>query len=258
MAARSRVALCGADSSNILETTLTTEHGIARLTESLNSGEAGRLPWSELARRIEGIEGEVVFDLIYHPGTRAGQITPWQSETPNGRVHHVGPVMTMLRLDEAAATISLCDDRGVHATFAIRAGDTQVVALLAAEELQLCLYGDIFEMASRFLDAGHILDQATARQLFELGNECADIWMRKDSGFWELEIHEHYTMSKVECWLALRRASELAKAGHLSTAMLHAGSASRHASWNGSTRNAGPRPNRRTRSTPAPKTWTPA
>ncbi|WP_234422319.1 glycoside hydrolase family 15 protein, partial [Xanthomonas fragariae] len=364
------------DGSNILETTFTTEHGIARLTESLNSGEAGRLPWSELAQRIEGVEGEVVFDLIYHPGTRAGQATPWQSETPNGRVHHVGPVMTMLRFDEAAATISLCDDRGVHATFAIRAGDTQVVALLAAEEdalpvpaledidgriersdaewrqwsgnlrydsgyrdevvrsalalkflwfsptgaiaaavtvalpeqidengnwdyryawvrdtayttkaflrvgaladakaafswlmrtirrhrpgerpcntldgelvpdereidipgyrgtrpvrvgntantqLQLCLYGDIFEMASRFLDAGHILDQATARQLFELGNECADTWMRKDSGFWELEIHEHYTMSKVECWLALRRASELAKAGHLSTAML--------------------------------------
>ncbi|AOD14307.1 glycosyl hydrolase [Xanthomonas fragariae] len=38
------------DGSNILETTFTTEHGIARLTESLNSGEAGRLPWSELER----------------------------------------------------------------------------------------------------------------------------------------------------------------------------------------------------------------
>lgn len=70
------------DGSNILETTFSTATGSARLTESLNSGEAGRLPWSELARRIEGLEGRVVFDLIYRPGTRAGEATPWQSETP--------------------------------------------------------------------------------------------------------------------------------------------------------------------------------
>src|SRR5689334_10933318 len=36
--------------SNVLETTLHTRSGIARLTESLNSGTAGRLPWEELAR----------------------------------------------------------------------------------------------------------------------------------------------------------------------------------------------------------------
>ncbi len=64
------------DGSNILETTFSTATGSARLTESLNSGEAGRLPWSELARRIEGIEGRVVFDLIYRPGTRAGEAPP--------------------------------------------------------------------------------------------------------------------------------------------------------------------------------------
>ncbi len=90
----------------------------------------------------------------------------------------------------------------------------------ANDQLQLCLYGDVFEMTARFVDAGHILDPETARQLFDLGNECADAWMRKDAGFWELEQDEHYTMSKIECWMALRRASELAKAGHLSSAML--------------------------------------
>ncbi|EGD09892.1 glycosyl hydrolase, glucoamylase [Xanthomonas vesicatoria ATCC 35937] len=106
------------------------------------------------------------------------------------------------------------DIPGYRNTAPVRVGNT------ANTQLQLCLYGDIFEMASRFLDAGHILDQEAARQLFELGNECADTWMHKDAGFWELDTNEHYTMSKVECWLALRRASELAKAGHLSTAML--------------------------------------
>ena len=44
--------------------------------------------------------------------------------------------------------------------------------------------------------------------------------MRKDSGFWELEDLQHYTMSKLECWMALRRACELAEAGHITTARL--------------------------------------
>jgi GH15 family glucan-1,4-alpha-glucosidase len=41
--------------SNVLETTFITKDGVARVTESLNSGVSGRLPWCELARRIEGI-----------------------------------------------------------------------------------------------------------------------------------------------------------------------------------------------------------
>ncbi len=90
----------------------------------------------------------------------------------------------------------------------------------ATDQLQTCAYGDVLEMASRMLDAGHILDPTTARLLFELADECADIWMRKDSGFWEREELQHYTMSKVEFWTALRRACELAQAGHLTTARL--------------------------------------
>jgi hypothetical protein len=34
------------------------------LTESLNSNYAGRLPWCELARRVEGIKGEVELRVI--------------------------------------------------------------------------------------------------------------------------------------------------------------------------------------------------
>lgn len=40
--------------SNVLETTFRTSGGVAVLTESMNSGTAGRLPWVELARRVEG------------------------------------------------------------------------------------------------------------------------------------------------------------------------------------------------------------
>lgn len=361
--------------SNVLETQLRTDTGMARLTESLNSGPAGRLPWSELARRVEGLDGRVTFDLLYQPGTRAGTCTPWMSETPNGRVHHAGPVMTMLRVPDHLPLVT-CDDREVRGTLVVGAGDRHVVALLASQDevlpvppladidtridrsdrewrewvedlhcgvsrraevlrsalalkflwfaptgaiaaavsaslperiggdknwdyryawvrdaayvikaflrvgalpdakagfswlmttigrhrpglapcytlrgervdeerrvdvpgyrnsqpvrigntatdqLQTCAYGDVLEMASRMVAAGHILDPTTARLLFELADECADSWMRKDHGFWELEDPQHYTMSKLECWMALRRACELAEAGHLPAARL--------------------------------------
>lgn len=363
------------DGSNVLETTFHTDGGSARLTESLNSGEAGRLPWSELARRLDGLEGVVEFDVCFRPGTRGGECTPWMGDTPHGRVFHAGPVMAMLRHSHALV-VSDYGDRGVHGRLRLHAGQREVLAVLAAkddalpvaaledidgriersdqewrewsgnlrydggypdavvrsalalkflwfsptgaiaaaattslpegiggngnwdyryawvrdaayttkaflrvgaladakaafawllgtiarhrpwirpcytlhgelvpderaidvpgyrgtrpvrvgntanDQLQLCLYGDVFEMASRFVDHGHILDPHTAQQLFELANECADAWMRKDAGFWELEDPQHYTMSKIECWLALRRAGELAQAGHLSPAML--------------------------------------
>lgn len=361
--------------SNVLETEVRTSSGTARITESLNSGPAGRLPWSELARRLDVLDGSVTFDLLYQPGNRGGTCTPWMSDTPNGCVHHVGPVMTMLHYS-SRLQVETCDDRQVRGTLVLNAGEQDIVALLASQDevlpvpplqeidtridrsdrewrqwvadlkctsayreevicsalalkflwfaptgaiaaavsaslperiggdknwdyryawvrdaayvikaflrvgatpdakagfswlmttigrhrpglapcftlrgdrvdeeryvevpgyrnsqpvrvgntatdqLQTCGYGDVMEMASRMVDAGHIFDPATARLLFELTEECADGWMRKDSGFWELKDVQHYTMSKVECWMALRRACELAEKGHITTARL--------------------------------------
>jgi hypothetical protein len=41
------------ENSNVLETCYQTASGSVMLTESLNSNYAGRLPWCELARRVE-------------------------------------------------------------------------------------------------------------------------------------------------------------------------------------------------------------
>lgn len=128
-----QVQRCYRDRSNVLETLVHTATGSARLTESLNSGPAGRLPWSELARRLEGLEGEVTFDLLYQPGTRAGTCTPWMSDTPNGCVHHAGPVMTMLRYSEQVK-IDHCDDREVRGSLTLRAGEREIVALLVSQD----------------------------------------------------------------------------------------------------------------------------
>ena len=63
------------EDSNVLETRFVTDTGTATLVESLNSGTAGRLPWAELARRVEGLEGRVGFSLEMRPGRRANADT---------------------------------------------------------------------------------------------------------------------------------------------------------------------------------------
>jgi GH15 family glucan-1,4-alpha-glucosidase len=49
----------------------------------------------------------------------------------------------------------------------------------------------------------------------DAADRCVQDWHRKDSGIWELEALEHYTLSKISCWLALDRAVSLAGIGQL-------------------------------------------
>ena len=84
--------------SNVLETVFTTATGTARVTESLNSSRAGRLPWCELARRLEGVSGTVTFRIRAVFGTRGDTLSPWLQPTPNGCVFHVGPVLGVIPL----------------------------------------------------------------------------------------------------------------------------------------------------------------
>ena len=56
--------------SNVLEQVFTTASGQARLTDSLNSGISGRLPWSELGRRVDGLAGQVEFRIEALVGRR--------------------------------------------------------------------------------------------------------------------------------------------------------------------------------------------
>ena len=79
--------------SNVLETLFITDGGRARLTESMNSGTAGRLPWTELARRIDGLDGAVRFAVEMRPGRRASGASPYQSKIGEYPVFHVDRVL---------------------------------------------------------------------------------------------------------------------------------------------------------------------
>ncbi|RZL56206.1 MAG: glycoside hydrolase family 15 protein [Variovorax sp.] len=117
------------DASNVLETVFTTPDGRARLTESLNSGTAGRLPWAELARRIEGLDGSVRFNLVMQPGRRGNTVNPYRSTIGGRDVLHVERVMALFIHSEGVGV--QWSDQGVTGEVTVAAGERRVVAVVA-------------------------------------------------------------------------------------------------------------------------------
>lgn len=122
--------------SNVLEQVFTTAGGQARLTDSLNSGISGRLPWSELARRVEGIEGEVEFRIEVLVGRRFDGANAWREPSPHGDVLHVEGLMLAFRGDVERLVE---DDRGVVARLVTAPGSRGTMALLASADEPLIL-----------------------------------------------------------------------------------------------------------------------
>lgn len=355
--------------SNVLEMTYRTNSGSAVVTQSLNLGTSGRLPWAEFAHRAVGVCGTVAMEWEWQPGDRFGTASPWvrtergipitlvgdqcvavisggsnpmtvdqrracgqfdlsagtevvialvaadhqplfllDAQATVKRIHetvatwrrwsgqlaHCSPwagaversalILKLLLAEDtgaiaAAATTSLPERIGGpknwdyryswvrDSSFALDAlinlglheevqravswlvrtiqqhhPDLHVFYTLggdlttnekelhapgyrnsrpvrsgnrAASQTQLGIYGDLFDTAYRYCAEGHVLDADTARTLAELADRCCDCWRNRDSGIWELTQQEHYTISKIGCWVALNRASRLAEGGQL-------------------------------------------
>lgn len=124
--------------SNVLETRFETKKGTVLLTESINSTLAGRLPWSEIARRIEGVKGSVTLRITLKLGTMAETRSPWLNETQHGPVFHVGDLLIMLRHSEDVRQIEK-HDAGFSGTLKTSQGSSSLVALLATEKEPLAV-----------------------------------------------------------------------------------------------------------------------
>ncbi len=120
------------EDSNVLETVFATENGCARLTESMNSGTAGRLPWAELARRIDGLSGTVRLGLIMRPGRRGNTVSPYHSTIGGRFVFHVGGVLGLFIHSDGVR----CDwsDEGVTGEVSVTAGERRTVAVVAGRD----------------------------------------------------------------------------------------------------------------------------
>ena len=81
----------------------------------------------------------------------------------------------------------------------------------AVKQLQLDSYGQLLESAYLFAKAGGDLTDDNWRYLRGLADICSQRWAEPDQGIWEIRDEpRHFVHSKVNCWLALRRAVDLA------------------------------------------------
>ena len=86
----------------------------------------------------------------------------------------------------------------------------------AAQQLQLDIYGDLFETAHKYVESGHSLDTETADRLSRSADLVCQIWRQPDLSIWEVRMQpRHFIHSKAMCWVALDRAIRLASATHL-------------------------------------------
>lgn len=84
----------------------------------------------------------------------------------------------------------------------------------AAAQVQLDVYGDLFQAAWLYAEAGRHIDPDIGRRLAEMADLVCRIWTRPDAGLWEVRsAPQHFTQSKMMCAIALDRAVRLAHAG---------------------------------------------
>jgi GH15 family glucan-1,4-alpha-glucosidase len=84
----------------------------------------------------------------------------------------------------------------------------------AADQIQLDVYGSLFEAASLYVQAGGEIDRDTGKELGKIADYVAEQWRGKDAGIWEVRSEPtHFIQSKALCWVALDRACALASAG---------------------------------------------
>jgi GH15 family glucan-1,4-alpha-glucosidase len=86
----------------------------------------------------------------------------------------------------------------------------------AVDQLQLDIYGHLFQTAWLYASNGRRIDADIGRRLAATADLVCEIWRDTDSGIWEVRNEPvHFTQSKMMCWVALDGAVRLAQAGHI-------------------------------------------
>src|SRR5437667_5927091 len=80
----------------------------------------------------------------------------------------------------------------------------------ASDQLQLDVYGEVIEAVSRFLLGLSEIDRDTQNMLRGYGEYVCRNWCEPDNGMWEPRTpRQHYTHSRLLCWVALDRLIDL-------------------------------------------------
>src|SRR3954471_1419632 len=121
--------------TNVLETTYRTGNGVVRVTEALTLQDGGLLPWVELARRIEGMEGSVRLEWRLEPRF------DWGREPPHivrrGDLIVAEGAGLQLTVHSWGGGVVEPEEDALAGSFEIAAGETAMLALIAAHKQPL-------------------------------------------------------------------------------------------------------------------------
>jgi GH15 family glucan-1,4-alpha-glucosidase len=120
------------DRTNVLETTYTTKDGVARVTEALTLQDGGLVPWVELARRVEGLAGEVELAWSVEPRFDWGRAET-TIERRRGCMVASGAGIK-LGIHAWAAGDPVVEDATVRGTMVARGGERALLALCATHD----------------------------------------------------------------------------------------------------------------------------
>lgn len=134
------------EGTNVLETVHRTDTGTVRVVDALNTGSAGRLPWTELARRVEAVNGEVEMEWEFAPGDRLGGGRPWVSERGGLPIVEVEDQLMAIVTDRRDGIT--VDPHRASGRFTVRAGESALLAVVATDDEPLPL-PDAEEISAR-------------------------------------------------------------------------------------------------------------
>ena len=121
--------------TNVLETTYRTGDGVVRVTEALTLQDGGLLPWVELARRIEGVEGSVPLAWRMEPRFDWGREQPRIVHRGDRVVAEGGRLQLAVHSWDAGEVEP--EEDALAGSFVIAAGRSALLALVAAYEQPL-------------------------------------------------------------------------------------------------------------------------
>jgi len=125
------------DSTNVLETTFTTESGTIVVISALNAGASGRLPWTELVFSTMALGGSVRMAWEFRPGNHFGHSTPRVSKIGEIAVVAVGN-QTIAVVVDAAGSVDILSDR-VRGRFVAHECQRSLVALTGTKEVPVVI-----------------------------------------------------------------------------------------------------------------------
>jgi GH15 family glucan-1,4-alpha-glucosidase len=121
--------------TNVLETTYRSGDGVVRVTEALTLQDGGLLPWVELARRIEGLEGAVPLEWRVEPRFDWGREPPSVVRRGEMLVAEGGGLQLTVRSWDAGEVKA--EEDALAGSFELAAGESAMLALVAAHEQPL-------------------------------------------------------------------------------------------------------------------------